>query len=242
MSKIFNINTSINIGGRFGNILFLNFIADYISRKINLKFIYKNYDEIKKLGINLHKGTQTYYTNYILDDTNIDTIFKEVKKNNILINGYFQTPTVSLYIKNRILELKEIIIKKNPYNYINNFLFVHVRLGDIITNNIQEDYSYYDSTISKINYYKGYISSDSIEHEYCQKLIKKYNLIEFKNDEVSTIQFGSTCKNIVLSKGTFSWWIGVLSFGSSVWFPEKNNLKPWHGDIFVFPEWNKVIY
>jgi len=73
-------------------------------------------------------------------------------------------------------------------------------------------------------------------------LIDKYNLTVFEGNEVQTMQFGSTCKHIVLSKGTFSWWIGVLSFDSNVWFPENKNIKPWHGEIFIFPEWNKVCY
>jgi len=248
-------NTSINLGGRFGNILFYNLVADYIARKIDLNFIYKNEYLIYQLGIDLYKGTKTYNEVITLTDENIHFIFKEnVKKCNILINGYFQIPPVATYIRNHILELKEIIIKANPYYSIskgnnnlkssisNNNLFVHVRLGDIIEFNGQEDYSYYNNTISEIIFDKGFISSDNINHSYCQILIKKYNLIPFEENEVSTIQFGSTCKHIVLSKGTFSWWIGVMAFDSSIWFPEKKNSKPWHGDIFIFDDWNKVIY
>jgi len=235
-------NTCINLGGRFGNILFYNIIADYIARKINLQFTYKNYDEIKKLGIDLYKGTETYNNVISITDENVNDIFKEIKKSNILISGYFQTPTVAKYIKNFIIESKENIIKANPYNYTNNNVFIHVRLGDIIQFNGQESLSYYNEVLSKIQFEKGFISSDNIKHEYCLYLIDKYNLTVFEGNEVETIQFGSTCKHIVLSKGTFSWWIGVLSFDSNVWFPENKNIKPWHGKIFIFPEWNKIEY
>ena len=236
-------NTSNNLGGRFGNILFYNLVADYIARKIDLNFIYKNENDIQQLGIDLYKGTKIYNEVITLTDENIHFIFKEVKKCNILINGYFQIPIVATYIRNHILLSKESIIKANPNSLKNNNnLFVHVRLGDIIKFNGQEDYSYYDNTISKIIFDKGYISSDNIKHEYCLHLINKYNLTPFEENEVSTIQFGSTCKHIVLSKGTFSWWIGVLAFDSNIWFPEKRNSKPWHGDIFIFDDWNKVEY
>ena len=239
-------NTSINLGGRFGNILFYNLVADYIARKIDLNFIYKNEQSIQQLGIDLYKGTKTYNDVITLTDENIQFIFKEnIKKCNILINGYFQIPLVATYIRNHILLSKENILKANQWYSIskgNNNLFVHVRLGDIIEFNGQEDYSYYNNTISEITFDKGFISSDNINHSYCQILIKKYNLTPFEENEVSTIQFGSTCKHIVLSKGTFSWWIGIMAFDSSIWFPEKRNSKPWHGDIFIFDDWNKVCY
>jgi hypothetical protein len=242
-------NTCINLGGRFGNILFYNLVADYIARKINLNFTYKNNDEIKQLGIELYKGTETYNETISITDENVDELFKEnalIKKSNILIGGYFQTPTIAKYIRNHIINSKENIIKSNPYHYSNNNLFIHIRLGDIIQFNGQESLSYYEGCISKIQFDKGFdkgfISSDNIKHEYCLHLIKKYNLTVFEGNEVQTMQFGSTCNHIVLSKGTFSWLIGVLSFNANVYYPENKNIKPWHGEIFVFPEWNKVVY
>ena len=40
-------------------------------------------------------------------------------------------------------------------------------------------------------------------------------------DPVKTIQFGSTCKHIVLSHGSFSAMIGYLGFFSQVYYPNK---------------------
>jgi hypothetical protein len=37
-----------------------------------------------------------------------------------------------------------------------------------------------------------------------QRQIKKYNLIPYNNNEIDTIMFGSTCKNVILTSGTFS--------------------------------------
>ena len=233
-------NTSFGLGGRFGNILFYNFVADYISQRIDLKFNYRCHENMDSLGITVHTGTKEYPETHILTDSNIDSIFDEIPNKNILLRGYFQTPTVAKYIHSKIQSLKDSIIQKNPYEYTNNNVFIHVRLGDII--GIHEDFSYYYSVLSGLQFDKGFISSDTIKHSICIKLIKKFNLQIFNGSEVETLQFGSTNRHIVLSKGTFSWYIGALSFDSNVYYPEKINGKLWHGDIFCLPEWNKVSY
>ena len=71
------------------------------------------------------------------------------------------------------------------------------------------------------------------------KLLKmKYNLKIIDYDEVNTIMFGSTCKHIVLSNGTFSWLIGFLAYYSTVYYPKI--IHKWHGDIFIFDSWNEI--
>jgi hypothetical protein len=72
----------------------------------------------------------------------------------------------------------------------------------------------------------------------CIALINKYKLKIIKDTEVKTIMFGSTCKNIILSNGTFSWLVGLLGFYSNIYYPQIKN--KWHGDIFVFPEWKLI--
>jgi hypothetical protein len=247
--RVLKINIDSILGmsnkGRFGNILFFTYIIDYIARLNNLSINYNRYDDISKLGIPLYiEGKEIYNTTYIISDNNIKNILENpmlILKKNIKIElySYLQTPETSRYIKNLINNNKESISKMNPFNYNNNNLFVHIRLGDITDIN-NYPYEYYDKAVNNINFDKGYISSDSIDHKICKKLIEKYNLEVFNSNEVQTIQFGSSCKNIVLSTGTFSWYIGAFSFDSNVFFPEIK--KKWHGDIFIFPEWNMISY
>jgi len=51
--------------------------------------------------------------------------------------------------------------------------------------------------------------------------------------------FGSTCNNIVLSGGTFSWLIGFLAIKSeNIYYPELK--EKWYGDIFSFLNWKNI--
>jgi hypothetical protein len=250
-------DTTVFVGSRFGNRLFVNLVCEYIAKKENLKMTYIDNDKFNQLGIFLYSNN-----NYVIKDFNIikitdsivDSVFinnELIKDKNIIISkyNYFQTPTVANYIRDRINIDKENIIKSNEYsNRINknNDVFIHVRLGDIINLNNYEHFEYYDKALSNISFDKGYISSDSINHDIVIKLINKYNLNIFNNSEVKTIQFGSTCKHIVLSKGTFSFTIGIFGdiiSNSNIYYPEKikNNIN-WHGNIFVFSEWKKINY
>lgn len=181
-------------------------------------------------------------------------LFRQQNYNPLGLIGYAwcQTSSIVSYIRN-VVNYENRVYDTNPYKDRygnNNDLFIHVRLGDIVDLNFLVDYNYYDNIISKIyesdNYRNSpyfnsgisYITSDSINNDICQRLIQKYNLIPYNKDEIDTLQFGSTCQSIVLSNGTFSWLLGLLSFRSNIHYP---NIKiKWHGNIFIYPDWHKV--
>ena len=58
-------------------------------------------------------------------------------------------------------------------------------------------------------------------------------------NEQLTIQFATTCKNIILSHGSFSAIIGYLSFYSTIYYPEYEINKIWFGDMFSIDGWIK---
>lgn len=239
---------SFSYPGRFSNHLIRNLCFSILAKKYNFKFEYSYYNEIKSLGIDLYiDGKRDKYENYVIvDDTNF---FKFINNEEneldylLLFNHdtYCQTKEFVLYLKDYFTQnnIFKNIVDKNFYKERyknNNDVFIHVRLGDVPQFN--PGFEYYDKVLSGLKFDNGYISSDTIEHEICKKLIKKYNLKIINFSEVETFQFASTCKHIVLSNGTFSWFIGFLGIYSNVYYPEIK--KVWHGDIFVFPEWNKV--
>ena len=242
------INNSRVHQARFGNLFFINLAVHFICLKNKLKFDYKYYDQFQNLGIDLFIGTNEFKETFTLtDDIFFDLLLSEnVLLKNIMVKNdtWCQTREFCLYLK-EYFQLKKIkckVMKKNIYKSRyrnNNDLFIHVRLGDI-ENKWNNSFEYYDKILEKIEFTTGYISSDTINSEICQKLIIKYNLNIVDENEEKTIMFASTCNNLILSGGTFSWLIGFLAFYSkNIYYPLDNKNK-WYGDIFIFPEWTGI--
>lgn len=243
-------NTNVHCG-RFGNLFFLNMAVHFISSKWDLKFNYKYYAKFKNLGVDFFLGWKTYdkNQNYLLEDGTFFDVIKgdshSIPKNIIVNNSHWcQTRAFAFYLRKYFnkLEIKKNVIEKNIFKHRynnNNDLFVHVRLGDI-ENKFNSTFEYYDRVISSVKFTNGYISSDTINSDICQKLVRKYNLIIFHKSEIDTLMFASTCNFIVLSGGTFSWLIGFLGYYTkSIFYPNKKN-QNYYGDIFVFPEWSSM--
>ena len=216
--------------GRFCNHIIRALAASFIAKQRNLKFNYGQYfDKMVSLGIKLYEGTMTYKNPQII--TNID-IMNYLRHNipiykNININtSYFQTKDFSNYLYNYYKDTnnQQSIIDANKFNSRyknNNDIFIHVRLGDV--EHLNQGFAYYDKALKGV-YENGYIASDSITHETCKKLIHKYNLKIIDYNEVETIMFGSTCKNIILTGGSFSYIIGLFGFFSKVYYLRQTNI------------------
>jgi hypothetical protein len=223
---------------RFGNLLFFTYIISFLAMVNDIPIEYPRIDEITSLGIPLFTEGKTHYNESLsLTNENISDILENPKINkSIIVNGvhdYMQTPETAKFIK-QLITLNNVNVNDN----VNNNLFVHVRLGDLLEHKLNQSFIYYDTVIRSISFDKGYISSDTINHKICRTLIKRYNLTVYDSSETETIKFGSSCQHIVLSLGTFSWFIGAFSSGKNVYYPEP--IKKWHGDIFIFPEWNQI--
>jgi hypothetical protein len=232
---------------RFGNLFFLNMCLHMFSQKFDLKCSYKYEKDFNDLGIYFNKGNNIYKKNILLTDFNFENILEsDISRGNIIINNnvWFHTNRFCRMI-NEYFERNNLFMnirKNNLYRYKydnNNDLFIHVRLGDVAEKTCSLE-NYYVNTINSLKFNRGFITSDSINHMLCKTLIKKYKLTIFDRSEVETIMFGSVCKNIILSGGTFSWLIGFLAMpNSNIFYPELN--QKWYGDIFSFKNWNKII-
>jgi hypothetical protein len=85
-----------------------------------------------------------------------------------------------------------------------------------------------------------YISTDDTTHDIVKQIIHSYPATKILDyNEILTIQFASTCKNIVLSHGSFSALIGYLSFFSKINYHEYEENKIWYGDLFSINNWIK---
>jgi len=242
------MNHNFNHGGRFGNCFFTGLALHFIAIKNDLHVEYKMHHKLKELGIHLFSGSKTYDMTLSLRDGNFMDIIlgPPIYKNISIVNNVWcQTKEFAIYLRdyfNQEENRKNIInanIFKTRYK-TNNDAFVHIRLGDIIKHNYYQPFEYYDKILSSLDFENGYFSSDTPDHPICIQLSEKYGLKKYSEPDVKTIMFASTCAYVILSSGTFSWLIGLFAYFSEVYYPKPH--KIWHGDIFVFSEWNKIEY
>jgi len=70
-------------------------------------------------------------------------------------------------------------------------------------------------------------------------LRSRFSLECVDENEVETIMFGSTCRYVVLSGGTFSYIIGLFAFFSKVFYPKMIEL--WFPvELYSLDNWTEI--
>ena len=145
------------------------------------------------------------------------------------MRDWFQSEEITTILYNHLNNKMINIINKNPYKERyknNNDLFLHIRLGDAKEWNVGIEY--YIHCINLLKYDYIYIGSDNLNDDLIKKIKALYtNIILVDKNPIETIQFGSTCKNIILSHGSFSALIGYLGFFSNVYFMNTKPKNNW---------------
>jgi hypothetical protein len=244
------MTSTIGGHGRFGNHFIRNICISIIAKNYDLAATYSVPHLFSRLGIPLFSGSRTFESSIqVTDDTVVSYLLghASVSHNLFSLSSYLQIPDTARIIRQFLTspEIQSSIIFNNPYKdrfNNNNDLYIHLRLGDV--SYLAPDFQYFADAIlaaQKVNgpFSNGFISTESWDHPLTQRLIHTFNLKPLVLDEVNTFQFASTCRNVILSNGTFSWCIGVLSFFSTVVFPEL--IEEWSGDIMVFPDWIEIL-
>jgi len=224
--------------GRLCNQIFRNIAVSMIVEKNNLYVTYASPHKMKHLGIPLHVGKFKYKDTVDLTDDNYDTLFDQPLHVNLNANNhFFQIHEIATKIKEYLNTNKESIIRANPFNryHTNNDIFIHIRLTDVQEYNPGIDY--YKKAIEQCDYTHIYIGTDDPSHKIIQELTL-LNVTILQTDEIQTIQFGSICRYIILSHGSYSAIIGYLGFFSTIYYPAYKTM--WHGDIFSMDGWNKI--
>lgn len=213
--------------GRLCNQIIRNLSLSILAQKYDLYVEYSNYDIINnKLGIELFIGNQKYNKTILINNNNYMIYYKNMINNNANFNfmrNYFQNEEITTILHNHLKSKKTTIMNKNPYKERynnNNDLFLHIRLTDAKKWNM--GLAYYLYCIKLVKYDRIYIGSDNFNDDLIKQIKTLYpKVIYVKKNPVETIQFGSTCKNIILSHGSFSAIIGYLGFFSNVYFMNK---------------------
>lgn len=231
-----NINTKNIIDKYFINkyskkdIIFIDeiFLIDLINNKIQLN---KDYVYICKNVFCQRIKTYSFILKIIQYINNIDTPFVK----NIINNNKF----------------------KNRYNN-NNDIFIHIRSGDIYNSKKSEiipKFDYYKNIINNLKdkYSHIYICSNDKNNNIITQLKNLYNITYIEKGKIENILFGSTCKYIIMSGGSYSFLFGLLSFYSKkVYFNRFHNktynkkldkYERWYPDYYIeFLKFNKKKY
>jgi hypothetical protein len=211
-----------------------------LAEKYQLKFRYGYDAQLDRLGIPLYKSGTKFHNNcveLVNDDFLRYLLNEDLGYNNIATNDtFFQNNDIADYLKTHFAsdKVKKSIMDHNIHRarYENNDdVYVHIRLGDSIS--MCPCFEYFDKTLKQLTFSKGYISSETLENDTCVRLMQKYGLTPLVMDEVETIMFGSTCRHVVLSNGTFGWYIGTISWFSTVFYPNLR-LFPAHHPVEIY--------
>lgn len=249
------MSLTVTTNGRLGNQIFRNLAISFLAQKFDLKVEYASEDRINSLGIELFSGKQIFLETSLISDTNYFKVLDGQKlETNIDGNhAYFQTTGITQLIIDhlKVPSVRSNILLNNPYKNRyenNNDCFIHIRLGDV--SNFTVGYEYYKRAIDKLcQQYSSintfYIATDSPEHPIVNRLLalqsSDFHIQLILDDEVKTIQFGSTCKHLIISHGTFSIIIGFLAFfSSSVYFPECRDTNTWYASNLQMSTWNAL--
>jgi len=241
---------NIVCAGRLCNNSIVCLAVSILAEKHNLAIEYEWQAKIEALGIQLFKtGTKRYTTCIELTDHNYPDLFNSTTLNSTIhldslmyLQTTFITTLLYKYIRNES-QLNNIVLHntfKDRYK-TNNDCFIHIRLGDIEAFN--PGLEYYRLALSKLSFTTLYIATDSPDHSIVTSVLKLYPLAKILEcDEFDTIHFGSTCKYVVLSHGSFSAFIGYMAFFSEIYYPFFEKVGIWHGTIFSIPGWNMIEY
>ena len=227
---------SIVYSGRLGN-NFFQYVAAYIFAK---KFGFKISSDIVDNKFNLPSlnGKGRFVKTINVDDNNFMSLIKsdKLEEGHYRFVGYYQIKEFILEYRNEIKQMFNLSYLPNSKDEV----FVAYRIGDI--NGIRQmlPYEYYEDALTKLNSIGGYISSDTPDHPNVLRLIEKFNLKNYNGSPLETIDFAKNFNNLVLSEGSFSWWMGFLSNAKNIYFNDRERF--WHGNMFVIPEWKPLKY
>jgi hypothetical protein len=220
--------------GRLGNIIFQSVGIRLLAIKFNLRVSDYKYN-LDTIGFKKYSGENSFESTLNICDTDLVEILNKTSlEKNINYDGFFQVKDFVLNYEEEIRNSFDLTYEyQSPEN-----IFIHVRLDDATTWN--PGYEYYKKCLENVNFDVGYISSDSSNNHIVNRLINEFNLILYQNNPIDTINFAKNFNKIILSEGTFSWWIGFLSKASEIYYPKYNEIPLWHGDIFVYDDWIPV--
>lgn len=227
---------TLNYRGRLGNNLIQYAAAHVLAKKTNLRLDAPQVScyrcsprrDVKSSGsdmvindlkkvFNIKPVVGDSYDHFIeLTDRNyFEHLTNPVSGTGYRLNGFFHSGELLVRHRKQILELYKPPVMEPIYNDA----FVACRLGDCLRNSrvyCTMQYLQQQLDAQRKLYDKVYITSETINHPPLVNLIKQYNLTPYQDQPLTTLLFASQFDNLILSAGSFSYWMAYLSKATNV--------------------------
>jgi hypothetical protein len=243
--------------GRLGNKVFQNLAASLLAEKYNLVAHYAMGRECAELGLRLASG-RGYMRGQAqsLRDADLRALLEAPATQlpgSFLVDQYYQTPWFARHLRHAVLPaMRQQLLAANPWRQrfgANSDTCVHARLGSTSADNKDDVDSimplpeyFFPSLVAAVGTPPGrvVIATDRPADKGVAELARRFSAELLDLSPVQTVQYLASCAHLVLSDGTFSWVIGALAWNAtSVKYVPRQ--KAWHGDVYVFPDWEKVV-
>lgn len=217
-------------GGRLGNQMFEYAFGRIIAEHFNYKFTHNlpapelsNDFKLPNIidGREILDPVQLVEGNYNYPPDLLDNILNTSYDRKIVCDGFFQNYN---YYKNYKHKLKQWFhIDTEEYDSKND-LAVHIRKGDYKAHpHFDLPDEYFLNLIKQENFDRLIVSSDEPSSNVVQKIFEQYKdrAILFEDTPFNTLYHFACHNKLILSFGTFSWWIGFLSNAEKIYLPNK---------------------
>jgi hypothetical protein len=235
---------TINYNGRISNNFIQHIVGHFIARKYGLKLIPNSPVQNETIKFSSTEDGKIGDNEIIVNDDNwLDIVFGNTKYDSphFHLSGFFND---KIFFESFEDDIKKHMTILYDDTIDDDSVMVNYRIGELNGSRRVLPVEYYYDALDSIEFNKGYITSDSLQHEFCVKLIEKYNLTPVSLNPSDTIAYCKNFNKLILSEGGFSWTIGFLSKAKEIICSGRHSDGRdaiWHGDIY-FKKWKKLYW
>lgn len=210
----------IHYRGRLGNRM-IQFAAGYILAKKSGLCLAGCPRPLDRFKIKLPPGKSFTDQVHINDTKYYEHLTDPLPDTGYLLCGFFQDPRLLCDYRDDIIQLYQ-HDKQPKIVAAQKDCFIHARIGDLLNSSARRmayfNSDYLDQQLkdSRNSFHTVYISSDTIDYPPLTELINKYDLKIYQSDPLDTILFAKNFDNLILSAGSFSYWMAYLSEANNI--------------------------
>ena len=231
----------VNYIGRMGNNMFQYSFGRILAEELGMHLVSNPIPEFRATYQSV-PGKSNNTDVLIVDDSNCKDILDKKESlvdKSLLLNGFFQQYTLYKPYKERLRQWfkpKKMIEKAKEADIV-----IHIRLGDYMSTLIPSHWAlpaeYYLSCIEMSSAKNIHIVTDDPNHSFLNNF-SKLNPKIINGNVIQDFTYLTSAKKIILSRSSFSFWVGFLSEAEEIYSPnpDKGLWADSRQDLFVDDE------